>query len=85
MRIIKQTTSYQIRCRWLHAEGEASEWKPLYPNTNHYYTDNEASRQLALRRVMIRLDSRIKETFFGGRPEYKIVKITKTETEEDYE
>lgn len=83
MRIIKQLCSFQIRCRWLHAEVEVSAWKPLYPNTNYYYIDNEDSRQRALRRVTARLDSRIKETLFNGRPEYKIVKITKTETEED--
>ena len=84
-------TSYQIRCRWQKI-GEPPDdsclWRPIYPNTKYYFTDIEESRQVALRRAEARLancrkDILIPELQFEI--EYKIVKVTRVDTEEDYE
>lgn len=83
-------TSYQIRCRWqkIDAPPEDLPWRPIYPNTKYYFTDTEESRQLALRRAEARLancrkDALIPELQFDIA--YKIVKVTRVDTEEDYE
>jgi hypothetical protein len=83
----KTTMSYQIRCRWQKTVNprEDTLWRPIYPNTKYYFTDSEESRQRALRRAETRLANCGKEELlkFDLVIEYKIVKVTQIETEED--
>ena len=85
-------TSYQIRCRWqkVGEPPDDSLWRPIYPNTKYYFTDVEDSdsRQVALRRAEARLANCRKDTLIPELQfeiEYKIVKVTRVDTEEDYE